>query len=736
MKTIRLDFTKGVNSRTDPMLFGDNGFLLVADNVDARSGIIRPVSAPEFERDLNASTARIFEFRGRWHTSTTLREWAAEYVGNHERVYYSDPGESPMKVVNGVTGTLGQARPKAAPTVEKSAKIIATSVKGTGSNGTGALEPGGYGYRIGYRTKKGYLQASDTITANVPTGENGAILLEWDAPDFSDLDHDAQPISVVVYGRDIGRERKLAELTVDCTEYLDNGGATPSGYSASSYDTTAPMRYCYTFEREIGGHIDESGPSPLSVSVDSSSGRLITFDANDGADTFVKFRNLYRIGDASIFSLVAKIDMYTGELDASGNPIPNLTYLDILPLDALGGGPDSEYDDEAGRHIIFDKAPHGLKRPTAHNGMLFGIHENTVRWTPVNRPDAWPSAYSVPLPYPPIQLSSFAGGLIILGQDALYRLDGWDPGNMTLTRMPIEDGCIAPFSVQKTSYGLIYLSARGLMRYTGGMSVEPLTEARLESRTLLAPSSLKVDWAFWWLPTKAGQAFAAQTRHHPSPDVNNIAPALNDTRVIDGPMNNIRSFVFDGKYHLYYAGDPHGAGTTWVIDLTDPERPITTMGLRPLDVHVTSMEQCFLLLPDFKPNGGAFQVFRNAQVTIDQTLAGTTAPTTARVLARWGKGRERIGWYIRSGPMSQGRPTVRKRYRYLEFYGSGSVEARVSVDGTVVAQGVVSAIETPSHARRLNLPRSCRGYAMDVELAGSAELMALSLAFDGMPSES
>ena len=131
-----------------------------------------------------------------------------------------------------------------------------------------------------------------------------------------------------------------------------------------------------------------------------------------------------------------------------------------------------------------------------------------------------------------------------------------------------------------------------------------------------------------------------------------------------------------------------------------------------------------------------FNALIAAQSTVDQTLSTTVPTNPVRILSRFGKGKERIPWYIRTGPMSQGEPTRRKRYRYLEFQGEGSVDVRVYVDNRVVARGRMIAIETPNHLRRLNLPRSCWGYALDIEMAGDAELFAVSVKFDGMPSES
>jgi len=744
MKSVRIDFSKGTNSRVDPRLLGQ-GALLVADNTDTRSGVLKPARAPEFQWEIppiaDEPVTRIFEFRGRWHTSTAWRYYAAQYVGIQERVFFVEPNGIPQKMIDGVQARLGIVPPCGIPTVNHADSLIPYNI-GAVEGPQGALAAGGYSYRIGLRTRLGRLQPSSSIILNLvkrADGNNGSVKLTWNATTIKnlaeqagieDLAGNSDITAVVIYGRTVGQERVMMELSPSASEFIDNGSYNPSGPTASGYDSKTPLHYFYTFERDVSGHIDESGPSVLSAVVDSSQARMITFDPEDGAlaDLNIKHRNLYRIGDVSIPALVAKIPI------KKADDTPVLQFLDATPMDALGDGPDSEYDDSDGMHVVFAPAPVGLKAPTPHLGMLFGIYGSTVRCTPANRPDAWPSGYVWPMPYPPLALVSFAGALIILGPDALYRLDGSTPGSMSLTRMPIEDGCIAPFSVQATPAGLLYLSARGIMRYQGGMQVEPLTEGRLDPRALIAPSTAKVDWNFWWLPTKYGQPFAAQTRDYPTADETNTAPALADTRVIDGPIEEIRSFCFENRYYLYYVGPDHGANTMFCVDLGEPGMPTTTLGLRPLDVHVTSMEQCYMLLPDYKTSGAEWQTFRDAQGKVEQALATDCPAIAARQLARWGKGSERVPWYIRTGPMAQGNPVDRKRYRYLEFHGSGTVNVRVYVDGRIAASATVTTTETPNQPRRLNLPRSTWGYSMDLEATGDAELFAMELKFNPMPS--
>jgi hypothetical protein len=659
--------------------------------------------------------------------------------------------------VDGNQARLGITPPKGIPNVNLTTSLVPQGISIVDQGAIGTLDVGGYGYRIGLRTKLGRLQASTTIMANVVTrpkdaagnAQRGVLRLSWNAitiqnlaqqAGIEDLNGDTTISAIVIYGRTAGSERIIAEIPPDSTEFIDNGSFNPHGPVASSYDVDVPLRYYYTFEREIAGHVDESGPSILSPSLEATSARMITFPDTDGADLNtttwksnlgIKYRNLYRIGDVSYPSLVAKIPLTRKD---GANTVAVNSYLDCSPSAALGNGPDSDYDQD-GMHITFQPAPVGMRHLTLHYNMLFGIVGSTLRGTPINRPDAWPDALSWNFPFPPVALASYGGALIILGPDALYRLDGASPTGMSLTRMPIEDGCIAPYSPQATPIGLVYLASRGLMRYVGGMAVEPITEAKIDPRVFIAPSTAKIAWPFWWLPTKYGVPFAAQTRDYLTQDSTSTAPAIDDTRVIEGPIEAIRSFCFGGRYYLYAVGSSYGASTCYCIDLGEQDIPITTLGVRPLDVHVNSSEHCYMLLPKFLPNDTAFQTFLDAQAKVDQDITTLPAATAHRMLARFGKGKNRIPWYIRTGPMSQGDPTNRKRYRVIEVHGKGTVDARVYVDGQVVARSKATPAETPAGKRKINLPKGTRGYEIDLEMAGDADLFGLELQWDGMPGD-
>ncbi len=289
--------------------------------------------------------------------------------------------------------------------------------------------------------------------------------------------------------------------------------------------------------------------------------------------------NLYR-NEQGIWNLVDAIDPWIS------------TYTDAKPYAALGGTPTSYYS-EGGITVDYNIPPFSMTGIVSHYGMKFGISGHDVRWTPPLVADAWPEVYSVTLPYQPVALSSFAQGLIILCEDAIYRLDGNTPSGMSLSKTYAEDGCFAPHSVQKTDRGLVYLGRRGIMLFDGTKSI-CLTDTRIPGRVLTAPSRLATAYPFWWMPTIMTRNYA-DLAGEDGIKGNQYSFTLDNTQTIEGYNKAIKSFYYQGAYYLFYSGADYAANTAFCIDFQLPEFPITTLGMKILDAHVNEYEQAYIL---------------------------------------------------------------------------------------------------------------------------------------------
>ena len=295
--------------------------------------------------------------------------------------------------------------------------------------------------------------------------------------------------------------------------------------------------------------------------------------------------NIYR-NEQGIWNLVDSVTL------------DKLSFDDAKPYAALGGTPNSYYD-ENGQAVSYAPPPLGLTSIELHYGMLFGINGHTVRWTPVLAPDAWPESFSVTLSYKPVALASYAQGLIILCEDAVYRMDGNTATGMSLSKTYTEDGCFAPHSVQKTDKGLIYLSKRGIMIFDG-VKGECLTDTRIKGDTLTNPTSLATAYPFWWLPTIMTKNYA-DLAGESSILGSQYAFTLDNTKVIEGYNQYIKSFYHLGKYYLFYTGANYPANTAVVVDFQLPGMPVTTLGMKALDAHVDEFHNAYVLFDNAPP---------------------------------------------------------------------------------------------------------------------------------------
>ena len=275
-----------------------------------------------------------------------------------------------------------------------------------------------------------------------------------------------------------------------------------------------------------------------------------------------------------------------------------LTYTDAKAASALGDPPTSFYTDGV-QQVDFDKAPLGITGIESHYGMLFGILGHTVRWTPTLTPDAWPETFSLSFGYQPVALASFSQGLIVLCEDAIYRIDGNTPTGLSISKTLAEDGCFSPHSIQKTDRGLIYLSKRGVMLFDG-QRAECLTDTRIPGTTLTAPSRLLNPYTFWWMPTIMTRNYA-DLAGEDGIRGDQYSFTLDNTRTIEGYNKYIKSFYHLGKYYLFYSGQDYAANTAFVLDLQLPGFPITTMGMKALDAHVDEFENAYVLFDNAAP---------------------------------------------------------------------------------------------------------------------------------------
>lgn len=644
MKSYRFDFTGGVNVVGDKAVMKET-FVTVADNCFLRSGAPRGIKMPTFSHTPPAGTTQIFEFRGKWYYSSVERSYVAEYVGGRDRIFYTQYGGNPRKIVDGVEVPLGTKPPGASAQISAGTTIKTTPTVTVLDGGSFAANRN-RSYRIAVETVNGILPPGERVLVTTPSEVSGTpyvskyINLTWPRVESA--------VNYMIFAGDGSEESLLERVGAGTLSYNDYGTKGTTGDLASNYEVRAPYAYFHTYERFVNGMEDESAPSPLTTQVEANLGRTLTFDpvgegfyyqegsvnittgititdsatpaaidittvtyqpslnqvqfdtlaahglaTNDRAridlasdpnwtaveypiiadptvntrfyvkggviptgttgtaraskfqvdlgatpttpvqtgdvvymllgnakgyndltityacgkatrvsDTqfyvqtyvdnlaagavtcsslryvpkngYIRYRNVYRTGDSDAFQLVKQL------------PINELTMVDDVSATNLGDLPDSYYT-ENGITVIYAMPPLGMEGVIRHYDMLAGIDGHKVRWTPNGRPDAWPTDFYYDFASKPIELASFAQSLIVLCEDALYRIDGNIATDLSQTKTRAENGCIAPGTVQKTHAGLVYLSNRGLMVFDG-MDARCLTDQKIPGKFFTHPS--------------------------------------------------------------------------------------------------------------------------------------------------------------------------------------------------------------------------------------------------------
>lgn len=418
-------------------------------------------------------------------------------------------------------------------------------------------------------------------------------------------------------------------------------------------------------------------------------------------------------------------------------PITQTEVIDYKPVQALSVTCDSSYlaaTYEGDVLVEFDPWPLGVRNLTLHNNILWGILDNMVVWSPINRPDAQPKAFRRPFPFPPVAIEPYAGALVVLLPNGVGRFDGTDPANISFSMTDARDGCNAPNSVQHTAAGLMYLSPRGLMAFQAAInSSTPITDQKIEPSLFSGASGSDADhWPTWWLPTRSSAAWAKCTRGLPSADGSQGERRFDQTLLMRGTLEDVRSFYWRGRYYLYFTGNEFGNHGTIVVDTTRKNEsgyPIFHMGLRPTHAHVTDRDQAFLLL------SSSFNVLDLQKCQLSKTndttvlVAGASA---GHYLAEMSplEG-DLVPFSIRTGPMSKPDPGLPKNYDAVEINGEGVAFVMVWIENRLVASGILHAQEAPKRTRRLRIPRGLgNGYGIDIFIAHQGTLTGYEVFYE------
>jgi hypothetical protein len=160
------------------------------------------------------------------------------------------------------------------------------------------------------------------------------------------------------------------------------------------------------------------------------------------------------------------------------------------------------------------------------NGWLAGFFENKVYFSVPYQPHAWPPAYVKYFDYPIVGLGVFGTTVAVFTTGPTYLVDGMDPENLSVDRVPDVYPCVSKRSIATGDRGVYYACATGLA-FVGSGGVQLVSKDVLDED----------DWKVW----------------HP---------------------DTMHGTVFDGYYYGFFRGDrqtssPNENGAGFIFDIND-----------------------------------------------------------------------------------------------------------------------------------------------------------------------
>jgi hypothetical protein len=160
------------------------------------------------------------------------------------------------------------------------------------------------------------------------------------------------------------------------------------------------------------------------------------------------------------------------------------------------------------------------------NGFMAGFYENKVAFSVPYQPHAWPPEYVKIFDYNVVALATYGTTVVVFTTGYIYLIDGMDPTNLSVSRVPDPYPCVSKRSVSSGDRGVYYACDAGLAHVTAG-------GVQVVSKDVLNED----NWAVWNPKTMHGR-------------------------------------VWDGFYYGFFRGDrqtsdPNENGAGFIFDIND-----------------------------------------------------------------------------------------------------------------------------------------------------------------------
>jgi hypothetical protein len=222
--------------------------------------------------------------------------------------------------------------------------------------------------------------------------------------------------------------------------------ATAVGTGTGTVETRV---YVYTYVSTFGVVKQESAPSPPSNFVDVQPGQTVSLTGFGTAPD-----PIYNVTNIRVYRSVAggTSDAY---LFVEELPLATSTYVDDTLPEDLGEPLPTEG---------WIPPPDDLQGLVTHpNGFFAGFVGSTIYFSVPYFPHAWPIGFAIAVEDDIIGLKVFGASIVVMTNRWPYILNGVDPAQLAVERVPIIQPCASKKSIASDEYGVLYASPEGMV---------------------------------------------------------------------------------------------------------------------------------------------------------------------------------------------------------------------------------------------------------------------------------
>lgn len=502
-------FDGGLNIRQAPQTLGINQ-ATVLNNVDNTSKTLKAANDMlPYPSLLNPDDfAQYFETDNEWLSFSTYRD-SIEFQG---KLYYENTTSRPSVRTGGVTTPIGITPPAAKPAISSvdSAPPAIDSIDNlTADTASNLALPSfrSYQYLVvneaaGLQSKPLTFQVTPSkslISARFIAGEDyrdldlGEKYFRNFGVNFTDVTTTYSTITltrpetsdiqnVKVYRLYQGTYYLVGTLTAYTDTLLDNvlDISANAAFSEGDYgQLIGTYQYVYTYYQSSTGL--ESGPSAVSDETDLEVSGRISLDVVASAESKVDEIRIYRVGgDLSLFALVDTIANTT------------TTYADsIADTDVEGTILSTQGYSE----------PPNLTTLTEAYAMLFGAVGTRVYFTPIGKPEVWPSDYYLEFKSTVTGTVAVANGVLVFTSTKTWLINGTGPTTLAQTVLDGTQGCVSKQTIQDFGDGAIWVSNDGICG-SNGTDIQVVSKNELGKYPIAnAKSSALYDEVYYVMDT-------------------------------------------------------------------------------------------------------------------------------------------------------------------------------------------------------------------------------------------